>query len=351
MRANPSRLPSHRRTTDLWGGFIQPGRCASRPITMTRLLALLAALTLAASGTEVGAQDVRPVEDAPKEAISKEAVTKEAVTKDAIPEGVIPKDTAAQEKSAPPFGSEPLKATTPARKPYLSEATAPDTIAILPPPPRGRSAAEAADRAAYTQTRILKGSPRWDLATNDVADGASAILDDFSCVLGMRLDQSKVPALMNLLERARLDISRATRRPKEHYRRLRPFIGNDAEICVRRTSELADNFSYPSGHTTQGWTYALIMASLVPGKATQLLARGRIYGDSRVVCGVHWLSDVQAGRMNGSAVFAALQGDPTFRADLERARADVTRALAGSGPAPDQAACAREEAGAKEPVF
>ena len=94
---------------------------------------------------------------------------------------------------------------------------------------------------------------------------------------------------------ARLDLARATRIPKVHYRRLRPFVGNEAPICVQRTQVLTDSFSYPSGHATQGWAYALIMSALVPEKATAILTRGRAYGESRIVCGVHWPSDVAAG--------------------------------------------------------
>jgi acid phosphatase (class A) len=168
-------------------------------------------------------------------------------------------------------------------------------------------------------------------------------------VLGTRIDQARVPAVIGLLERARLDLARATRGPKIHYRRLRPFVGNEAPICVQRTQALADSFSYPSGHATQGWAYALILAALVPEKATPILARGRAYGESRIVCGVHWLSDVVAGRLTGSTVFAALMGDPAFRADLEKARTELHAALAGAGTAPDQAVCTRETEALREP--
>jgi len=253
--------------------------------------------------------------------------------------------------SAPSVGMDSLKPGTPARQPYLDDAAAPDTLVILPPPPAGHTAVEAADRAVFNATRALNGTARWELATSDVADGAGAILEDFSCVLGQRVDQTKFPGLMTLLERVRLDIARATRIPKEHYRRLRPFVGNEAPICVDRTPKLADSFSYPSGHSGQGWAYALIMAQLMPEKATQFLVRGRLYGESRVVCGVHWMSDVSAARLGASALFATLQADAGFRADLERARADLHKALTTPGPKPDAAICAREEEAARQPLL
>lgn len=258
---------------------------------------------------------------------------------------------AARPESAPSIGADTLRPGKPAFKSYLA-AGALDPVQVLPPPPAGRSTLERADRAAFEATRSLKGGARWNLAAEDVAEGAAAVLGNFACVLGTRIDQARVPALIALLERARLDLARATRLPKVHYRRLRPFVGNDAPICVARTQALADSFSYPSGHATQGWAYALIIAALVPEKAAAILARGRAYGESRVVCGVHWLSDVVAGRINGAAVFAALVGDAAFRADLDEARAEVGSALSDAGAAPpDRAACAREADALREPAL
>lgn len=255
------------------------------------------------------------------------------------------------ETSAPSLDRDKLNPGGPAPKAYLTDATAPNLVAILPPPPAGHSVAEAADRAAFNATRAYQGSERWALATNDVAEGGAALLEDYACVLGQRLEQSRVPDLMRLLDRARLDIARATRETKRRYRRLRPFVGNDAPICVARSPELADSYSYPSGHASQGWAYGLIMANLIPEKATQLLVRSRLYGESRVVCGVHWLSDVVAARTGASALVAVLLADTGFRADLERARADLKKALAAGGAKPDPAVCAREDAAARQPLL
>lgn len=266
-------------------------------------------------------------------------------------QGETPPQPAPPEKSAPALDRDRLTPAAPGSKAYLSEEAAPNLVAILPPPPGGHSVAEAADRAAFNATRAYQGTPRWALATDDVAEGSAALLEDYACVLGQRLDQTRVPDLMRLLDRARLDIARATREAKRRYRRLRPFVGNDAPICVARSPELADSYSYPSGHAGQGWAYGLIMANLMPEKATQFLVRSRLYGESRVICGVHWLSDVVAARTGASALVAVLLADAGFRADLERARTDLKRALGAGGPKPDPAVCAREDAAARQPLL
>ncbi len=51
-----------------------------------------------------------------------------------------------------------------------------------------------------------------------------------------------------------------------------------------------------------GWTWAMSLAQLAPDRTAPLLARGRAIGDSRVVCGVHNESAVDAARVAATAV-------------------------------------------------
>ena len=57
----------------------------------------------------------------------------------------------------------------------------------------------------------------------------------------------------------------------------------------------------------------------------ELLERARTFGESRVVCGVHHVTAVEAGRTTAEGVLAALHGVPAFRANLELAREEVSR--------------------------
>ena len=230
-----------------------------------------------------------------------------------------------------------VAAAEPAPTPYLTPGAL-DAAAILPAPPKPGSAAHEADAAAYAATRGLAGSPRWRLATADVPSGVAALLGGLSCAAGRRLDPVAMPALAGLLARTRRDVVALVRDAKTRFARPRPHLANDAPLCVDRSEALDRSLSYPSGHATEGWTVSLVLAALMPERATALLRRGRSYGESRIVCGVHWASDVEAGRLAGSALFAALVGDAAFRADLDRARSEL--AAVPPGPGPDPAACA-----------
>jgi acid phosphatase (class A) len=146
-----------------------------------------------------------------------------------------------------------------------------------------------------------------------------------------------------------LDVSRATNLPKDIYKRQRPYLIDEGPICVVKSDLLAKSPDYPSGHNTWGWTVGLIMAEVAPDRATEILSRAKAFGESRLVCGVHNLSAVEAGRMNGSIVVAALHGQAAFRKDLEDVRKEVATARK-AGPAPDPAMCAKEaELVAKSP--
>lgn len=231
---------------------------------------------------------------------------------------------------------------------YLGPERWPDAAKILPPSPTTGSSREARDLAAFHALRAMEGSPRWALAQNDVPTGVAKMLENFSCALGAPLTPQNAPRLTALLSKVGLDTGQQVASVKDVFKRQRPYLIEDGRICVEKTSALADSPDYPSGHSTWGWTVGLILAELAPDRATPILVRARAFGESRVVCGVHSVSAVEAGRNNGAALYAALHGDPQFRADLEAARAELAAVRKAAGP--PAAACAAEaELTAKTP--
>ena len=231
---------------------------------------------------------------------------------------------------------------------YLSAAQVPNGPAFVPPPPQAGSPRAIADEAVFEQTRALKDSPRWTVAQSDADIDPKAAARLWDCALHARLGDKQGPATTRLLNRMLLDVSASYGAAKDFYKRPRPIVGNDAPICVPRDKHLAESFSYPSGHSSISWAWTLAMAEMEPDKAAQVLARGAAIGDSRVVCGVHFVSDVEAGRRVGAAVFAAEQNAPDFQADLKAAKAeiDARRAAAETDPV-----CTAEDAALKTPAF
>lgn len=76
---------------------------------------------------------------------------------------------------------------------------------------------------------------------------------------------------------------------------------------------LADSPSYPSGHTTYGYTGALTLALLVPERYQQMIARGAEYGNDRILVGAHYAMDVLGGRTLAMVDMAhLLANDPAY---------------------------------------
>jgi len=227
---------------------------------------------------------------------------------------------------------------------YLTPAEVPDTAVLIGPPPAAGSSAQANDAATYRATRALEGRPRWSLAVRDAEFGAGEMLNAYSCALGITLTPKTAPALDRLLDRISNDTEAGSGKAKRVYRRIRPFVALGGDICTPGDDYLKTSFSYPSGHSTFGWTSGLVVAAAAPDRAKAVMARAKAYGESRVVCGVHYESDVAAGRKVGAAVFAALEKDAAFRADLVATRTEVARLRAAPHTAPDAGECALEAA-------
>ena len=215
-------------------------------------------------------------------------------------------------------------------KGYLGIA-GPDTTAMLPPAPAPGSPVAETDRAIFLSTRALEGGPRWSLAVNDLSE--VRIVSDLSCAVGVQLRARDLPAVRRLFFRMAPDVSRAVSRPKTTYNRPRPYLVDEGPICAKRTASLARSPDYPSGHATWGWSVGLVMAELVPDRASAILARTRAFGESRAVCGVHNASSVAAGRTNAEVLVAVLHSSPAFRTDLEAARAELADAVRTGQPA------------------
>ncbi len=232
---------------------------------------------------------------------------------------------------------------------YLGADGVPDASKFLPPVPADGSRTEQRDFAVFMETRKLEGSDRWKQAAADAVQTPTAFLSDFTCALGVELTPQTAPALTRLISRAGADAGSIVSKVKDVYKRPRPFVGNAQPICIERTDALAKSPSYPSGHATAGWAFGLILAELAPDRASEILARARSYGESRVVCGVHFVSDIDQGRANGSALFAAEQSNAEFRADLAAAKAELD-ALRKAGPPPEGAVCkVQDDAAAHTP--
>ncbi len=231
---------------------------------------------------------------------------------------------------------------------YLPSGTI-DVTQILPPAPQKGDAEYEADRAIFKATRHWLGTPRGDLATRDVNTGVPYMLSAFSCSAGVTLTPQNAPATVKVIAKAGIDTQTQSGAAKDYFKRLRPFQIDEGATC-QPPAELKGSFDYPSGHTTWSWTWASLLSELMPDRATAIMARGRAYGESRIVCGVHNATAVEAGRMTSSSTLAAMHAQPAFQADMAAARAELA-ALRADPATPKPQNCAAESALVNQPIL
>jgi acid phosphatase (class A) len=211
-------------------------------------------------------------------------------------------------------------------KGYLAPESLPDSLALVPAPPAAGSAAMAADEEAF-RAAAAASAERFALAAADADLRWPQAVAGYEAVLGRSVSSDATPHTAMLLRRAMADAGLSTYRAKTHYQRVRPFVVNSVASCTPQDeAALRGDGSYPSGHAAIGWMLALALTDLAPQQTDALLKRGYDFGESRMVCRVHWKSDVAAGRLMASAAYARLQSDPVFKAQRELARAELAAA-------------------------
>ena len=89
---------------------------------------------------------------------------------------------------------------------------------------------------------------------------------------------------------------------KKTFKRRRPYMVVDS---LERIHEPSDEFSFPSGHTAGGFLMAFVVSHMFPAATLPMYLWACGIGLSRIFLRVHFVSDVIAGALLGTA-FAML---------------------------------------------
>lgn len=205
--------------------------------------------------------------------------------------------------------------------PLLTPQQMPNPVRFLPPPPDTLSDAFAYDQSQYRWGKEQRlDSTRLAIAVRDADWSIDCICREFSEPFGMTISKEATPAIFRMLYVGLITADMVGKLPKDFYKRTRPYVYyGEPTIYPQDEDELRYNGSYPSGHTIEGWCAALLLTELNPDRADTILARGFMYGQSRVIAGYHWQSDVDAGRLAASAAIARLHADKRFIRLLRKA--------------------------------
>jgi acid phosphatase (class A) len=232
--------------------------------------------------------------------------------------------------------------------PYLTPSIV-DMTRLLAPP-RSDADALAHDLEAVHSAQATRDR---ETAESAAADGAVNVFV-FADVLGQGFEPERLPVTKAFFEKVNREFLSFLQVTKDCWRRPRPFevdgtitpladllagasarpgsksravpLGVDSP-CVGSSRDSLYSYAYPSGHATFGAMTAILLAELVPERRAQLFERGWDYGDARLIGGVHFPSDLEAGRILGTVLVALMLQNERFSADLNEVRTELRAGL------------------------
>lgn len=120
-------------------------------------------------------------------------------------------------------------------------------------------------------------------------------------------------------ERIALDLEEAVTNMKGRWQRPRPFKAypGQAEPCIKKSS----GYSYPSGHSSFSRVFANVLADIAPERRAEFFAAADEIAMDRVIGGVHFPTDIAAGKRFGDLYHAELLKSEAYRKDVEKMKA------------------------------
>ena len=204
---------------------------------------------------------------------------------------------------------------------FLTEDEIPAGAEFLPLPPTPTDAAFYNDWRRYEWGKTMRNTERGKIAAEDAVHTLEYFSKIYSEPFGITISQENTPEISALLDRVLATTYLCNHKSKSRIMRTRPFMQFNEPTPVPEDEEkLRMNSSYPSGHTTMGWALALVLAEINPDNQNAILKRGFEYGESRVIVGFHFQSDVDAARLITSALVNRLHTNDDFMAQLARAK-------------------------------
>jgi acid phosphatase (class A) len=193
-----------------------------------------------------------------------------------------------------------------------------DAARFLPPPPAQDSARTKIELQELRDIAATTGADRKAAVARDSKDETP---DIFNAALGF--DIATLPQTQKLLQIVADEEDPDTKAAKAFFHRIRPYVADPTLATCEPKKPGKPANSYPSGHATLAFSMGVVLAQVMPDKAQTILARSKEYAENRLVCAVHYRSDIVAGQQFGTVLALKLMQKPAFQQQMALAQAEL----------------------------
>lgn len=209
--------------------------------------------------------------------------------------------------------------------PFFTKEEAPHLEQVLPGPPALNDARFFDDWTQYQWGKSMRATERGRQALEDAHIGAEYFMKRFGPAMSYETSPQTNPILYNLLYRAHMTEQQAGSGAKAYFKRKRPYQQFSEPSGHPEWENPNDITSYPSGHTHASWLAGMILTAIDPDHTAEIMKVAYELGQSRVILGYHYQSDIEAGRYAGSITFARLCAMPEFLDQLQKAKKEFEK--------------------------
>jgi acid phosphatase (class A) len=205
-------------------------------------------------------------------------------------------------------------------KPF-ADAKEINLLNLLPPPPANDSAQMKAELGEILTIQVTR-TP--EMAARAVADAEENVWRFSDVIDNPKFTKENLPKFSAFFDRIVETEGAVVDPAKDVWKRPRPHLYSD---LVKPIVPLSKSGSYPSGHTTLGTLMGIVLANMVPEMRPVIMARAWEYGHNRVVGGIHYASDIEAGHIAGTVIAETIMTHDDYKTEYEGAKAELRAAL------------------------
>lgn len=180
------------------------------------------------------------------------------------------------------------------------------------------------DKYKYEISKEIRKTERGKEAIADADWSFEYLIKIFSKELNIEINKEKTPILYDLLNIIYTGQEKCHYQMTKVFYKQRPYVYMKEKSAVEKDEEkLKEVSSFPSGQAQLGWIFSNVLAKISPEDAGKLLVRGFEYGESRVITGYHWDSDVEISRLLAEQFLTNLYKDNIFQKIAAKAQIEV----------------------------